>query len=432
MERRTSGSQLPKLSAVCVRPVTGPVGEHGSGNLAPELSFAGNRFWKPHFSCSCNALLFALCVALGGEVGQSGDLGHLVHQLESLWLGPTGFAFVGVLIVAVMLTAVVIAHAVRRRPTRHDQIENPIHQALDLADVPWRATRAALAERFGVRRHQAYDWDVIEINTKTPLVRGLLYPLSVQAFPDRSTKLPATYFSSETYFTKNARKNLNRTAQQLRRLLGAPQPYDSGNTVGFRWTFGAASVTLICWPPDKQSPPMGSNPAHGRDPRLAAACHVNIETGFKPSPTTEEINWLNTFAPVAALVFGAHLTEGSIKERNAHETELEFVREPVVDLGRLFRSVGYSADRQALIFCHSQLYLVPKDRIVGFRVDRLLPARGPGGAELSVQCATDYEGVKYKWLQIDRAPGVDSLSKLGETLAGVINRKCETTEGYDE
>jgi len=53
---------------------------------------------------------------------------------------------------------------------------NPIHKLLDDLSVPWRLP-PALAERYGIREHPAYQWDVIAIETSPPIVRGLMWPL---------------------------------------------------------------------------------------------------------------------------------------------------------------------------------------------------------------------------------------------------------------
>jgi hypothetical protein len=119
--------------------------------------------------------------------------------------------------------------------------ENPIYAALNGAGVPWQMSRESLAERYGVRPHAAYGWDVIEIETLQPIVKGLLWPLSVQVFPQFSPYLPATDFATIAYFGDDARKNLRFTAKQLTPRLGEASVTDKYNTLGRCWTFGAAA-----------------------------------------------------------------------------------------------------------------------------------------------------------------------------------------------
>lgn len=50
--------------------------------------------------------------------------------------------------------------------------QHALHSALNAAGIPWQLPRALLEQRFGIRRHAAYNWDVIEVETSRPLLRG--------------------------------------------------------------------------------------------------------------------------------------------------------------------------------------------------------------------------------------------------------------------
>jgi hypothetical protein len=300
--------------------------------------------------------------------------------------------------------------------------ENPIHLILNAAGMPWQSSRAALAGRYGIRRHPAYQWEVIEIDTRQPVVKGLMWPLSVQAFPQFSPHMPATEFSGVTYFGDDARENLRRTANELAPKLGEARIADRHNTVHCEWTFGAAAISLTSWPPDLQRGPMGNNPAHRRDPRLVTSCHVAINTGFRKAASAEDLMWLTSFVPVDRIRVDDRMTPDSIREVPAEQSELEFVREPVADLTRLFGFVGHSADRAALIFCHAQLYLVPMAAVIGFHVERVLPARGRGGSRLYVECRTDYQSLATKRLKLSAADGVEDLNDLASAISAATDR----------
>lgn len=75
-------------------------------------------------------------------------------------------------------------------------------------------------ERYGTRLHQAYQWEIIEIATPTPILKNLLWPLSVQVQPQFSTRVPALEFSSVVSYGNNSRDNVRLTAQQLEPKLG--------------------------------------------------------------------------------------------------------------------------------------------------------------------------------------------------------------------
>jgi hypothetical protein len=307
--------------------------------------------------------------------------------------------------------------------------QNPIHAVLDAAGVPRRSSRAALVERYGIRQHPAYRWDVVEIETLQPIAKGLLWPLSVQIFPQFSPYLPATDFSSVAYVGDDARENLCDLAQQLAPRLGTPQIEDDANTMGRRWAYGAAALSLKAWPPDMQRWPM-KNPAHEREPRLKPGCHILIKTGFRKAAAPEELVWLESFVPIAPIAVGRNITETAAYQSPAEQSELEFVREPIAGLADIFGFVGRSADRAALISHHAQLYLVPMADVIGFRVERILPAKGRGGSKLYVECRTNYQSLATKRLTISAAEGVDDSNDLASALSAATGKPFQLGD-YD-
>jgi hypothetical protein len=301
---------------------------------------------------------------------------------------------------------------------------DPVHAVLDHAGLPWRVPRAALAQRYGIRRHQAYGWDVIEVETERPIVHGLIWPLSVQVSQQFSPRLPATVFSGITHFGTDARDNLRRTADQLSPRLGAARIGDHYNTVQCEWRSGAAAVRLTVWPRDMQPPGMNQQ-ARQRDPRLATGCHVVIETGFRPAATAAEMAWLDSFVPIGRIRYNSRTRGEKFDALCVPESQLEFVREPVADLERFLGLVGCSADGAALIFCRTRLYVVPTARVIGFRVERTLPAKGGGGSGLEVECRTDYEEISTKWLTIAGADGAEDLNELAAAISAVTGKPFE-------
>ena len=298
---------------------------------------------------------------------------------------------------------------------------NPIRSLLKAVGVPWQSSRAALTEQYGIRLHPAYQWEVVEITTSQPIVKGLLWPLWIQVSPNFSPHVPATYFAGRVYLGDDARQNLHACVEQLLPILGAPRVTDRSNTVARSWSFGSASLTLTVWPRDLQRWPTAI-PAHDRDPRLKTACDLAIETGFRKTATAVELTWLNGFVPVGRVQVGGQITASAAYGSPAPENELEFVREPIAELAHIFSSVGHSPDHEALIFWHTQLYLVPMADIVGFTVDRIRPARGPGGSQLYVECRTNYQGVATKRLMISSAPGVEDSNELASVLSTVTGK----------
>ncbi len=310
---------------------------------------------------------------------------------------------------------------------------NPVHALLDAAGIPWREPRAALIDRYGVSLHPAYEWKVIEIPAAEPLVEGLLSPLSVQVMPMYSPRFPATSFSAEVWFVGDARANLRRTAEQLEGRLGPAQIEERNNTVECQWRFGSSLVRLMAWPPDLQDArDPHDNPSHEREYRLETACHLYIETGFRPSPTPQELAWLESFTPVDRIRIDHETPADSSFTSPAEQSELEFVREPAPEHGRLAGQLGLSADREALIFCHRQLYVVPLADVLGFHVDRTLPAKGGGGSSLSVECRSPDGDPDTKTLWIAAGDGADDLNALAARIAEATRKRLVLGEyGYD-
>ena len=299
--------------------------------------------------------------------------------------------------------------------------DNTIHALLDAIGLPWWSPRAALEDRFGVTVHPAYQWEVIDITTARPIVDGLLWPLSTQVSPMFSPHLPATEFSGVVWFGDDARQNLERAHAQLTAALGPTRIEQRYNTVRADWRAGAASVSLMVWPPALQSF-KGSNPAQDRDPRLVAGCHIGVETGWRPALSGRERAWLASFVPIADVQAQYSPEPAHPADTAATQSELEFVRTPDLDLTPLLGKVGHSADGEALIFCHRQLYVVPMSEVAGFRVERMLPAKGSGGSWLEVACRTDYGDGETKTLTVSAAPGADDLNDLAARVAAAAGK----------
>jgi hypothetical protein len=307
-------------------------------------------------------------------------------------------------------------------PFRRSVRDNPIRQLLDDAGVPWRWARSALAERYGIREHPAYQWDVIEIPMSAPIVQGMLWSLSVQVRPQFSPAMPATHFSAITRIGDDARENLHNSLEQLTPRLGKSETADNANTLGVRWVFGASSLGLRVWPPELQRW-QAPNPSLEREPRLKSACHLSIETRWRGALSAAELRHLVSFVPIDRIqIDDRRIAVHTADTLPAEQSELEFVRTPPAKLAQLFGFIGHSADGATLIFWHRQLYLVPMADVIGFHVDRRVRAKGPGGAKLYVECRTNYAELATKRLLIAAAPGADDLNELAKTLSAATTK----------
>ncbi|SKC93571.1 hypothetical protein SAMN05446935_9749 [Burkholderia sp. YR290] len=299
-------------------------------------------------------------------------------------------------------------------------IQTALHGYLTAIGLPWSCSRGSLKEKFGTRQHAAYSWEVIEIPTPLQFVRGLLWPLSAQVFPQFSAAMPATEFSGNAYFGDYARDNLQRTVEQLVPVLGEGKTTRTSNTLGHEWSFGPASVELYVWPPEMQQFP-ATNPAHLREPRLRVACHIDLKTGYRRTCSAKDKVAIERFVPVAPIP-GDLSAMRRAQCRPAPQSELEFIRLLDGDVDTKYGWIGRSDDYSALVSFGSELYVVQMDDVIRFEVVRVHPAKGPGGSWLQVQCRSTTSQNGPKNLTICEAEGPDDLSALAATIASAIGK----------
>ncbi len=278
---------------------------------------------------------------------------------------------------------------------------NPVPGWLDVAGLPWRATRGELAARYGVHADNPYQWDLVPLDVRPPPLPGMLWPFGFQAFPRYSPKMPPVTLSTHVSIGEDTEANILSAAGGFAQHLGANAVADQYNTRRVDWRWGAASVTLIVWPPGKQSGAKPNNPAHRRDPRLATACSVTVQTGWRLPLSPRDRAWLDGFVPMGTTRNWTPVRpRAGLGQTMFAETQLEFMREPPADLARFRGAFGFSADGEALIFCEDALYVVPLAQVEAFQVTRTLPAKGGGGSYLSARCDTGYAACPTKDVQV--------------------------------
>ena len=245
--------------------------------------------------------------------------------------------------------------------------------------------------RYGVHTDNPYRWELVPLDVRPPPLPGMLWPFGFQAFPSYSPAMPPVRLSTHISIGDDTEANIASAAKHFARHLGAKAIVDQYNTRRVEWRWGAASVTLIVWPPGLQSGPKLTNPAHDRDPRLVTACSVTVETGWRPPLSPQERAWLDGFVPMGATRnWTPARPRTDLGQTMFAETQLEFMREPPSDLSRFRGAFGLSSGAEALIFCEDAFYLLPLAQIVAFEVTRTLPARGTGGSAISARCNTGY------------------------------------------
>mgnify|MGYP006952623248 CR=1 FL=1 len=308
--------------------------------------------------------------------------------------------------------------------------ESPLHRWLDAAGFPWRATRAELANLYGVHPHPAYQWPVLAV--PTPILDGLLYPLTAHADERYPLSVPAAEFASHASIGADGRANLRHVADQLFPHLGPTRVGVRNNTLHAEWVFGRASLTLMSWLPELNRHIPAQIDAHDRDPRLKTACYIALKTGFQPTPTPEELAWLESFTPIARIRAERANTLASMRAAQVSDLDLGPVRELPDGLERLIGHIGLSADGEALIVCGTVLCLVPLSRLEGFRIDQYTQGRsGPGGSYLRAEHRAENPDGGLKPIAIPWE-GPDSAEQLGEKLAAATGRPLEIVDAGTE
>lgn len=319
---------------------------------------------------------------------------------------------------------------------------------LDGWGVPWRASRRELAARFGVHICPwSADTEVVLVPGERAFLPGLLRPFSYWESDRNDPDFPPLSLTGSLWVGDDALGNLDAARRELKTHLGGGERYDMSNTRGWRWHDGAASVTIIGWPPELQHD-FGPNTWHQREPRLITACSIAIETGARIACSAQEAAWLDDFSPALNLpvpplsewfsprtprqgwlekLLGPRksVPVPSVVETMAAQrvspAEQPYVRLPPPEVARLHGRLGLSPDGSTLIWCAGQLKMVPLDHITGVHLEKIAPAKGSGGNQLELCCQRDAAAPTVSCTVLDvSAP--QSLDDVAEALATLIAR----------
>ncbi|WP_133492697.1 hypothetical protein [Alcanivorax sp. 24] len=306
---------------------------------------------------------------------------------------------------------------------------NAIQDTLDGIGFPWRASGQELIDRFGLVRHPAYDWEQSPITPCPLALDGLLYPISPQIFRAPSRHHVPLWFSGDVWIKNDPLANLRHAHRRITELLGPAPIGVRNNTISSIWRAGPARISLTVWPPKLQPPGWNRNvPAHERDRRLKTACSILIEPGYRRPMSVREREWLGSFTPldeVRGMVSASTLKAlwASIPDGYSQD----FVCLPPLDQDDFLGRIGLSSDHEALIVCAKQLHIVPVERIVALRLQKLRPAKGGGGAFL-VLLFHAAPGVE-RTLGISESFGdMDVLDDLASLLSNTLNLPLRVPE----
>lgn len=306
---------------------------------------------------------------------------------------------------------------------------NPLHRLFDAWHLPWREPREQVEAREGIRRDSLYDDDVMFVRDAA-VPPGVLQPWNAGIFERFAPTLPITRFTAIAWFYGDAASNLRHMAADIAALIGPAPIGPEYNTDVCRWEAGAAGLQLMTWPPERQSHGLTNN-AFDREPRLRTAVHLTVTTGFRLPLSLREDAWVRAFQPVALVNMQRTLPLDRIAVTAPSETEIEYARDPGDHLPHIGNRIGYPPDVAALIFCTDQLFIVPREDVLGFAVTRMRRAKGAGGSYLQVRCRTPCP-VADKTLFLTQSPDPDGVTALGRSLAATFDRPCEVGPLHDD
>ena len=304
---------------------------------------------------------------------------------------------------------------------------NRIHDWLQSIGVTWLTPRSELVAKYGVSQHPAYEWPVIQLNDATQGLSELTSPIWARAWGDECPIYPATEWSAETSLGDDSHLNIERTAAEIAATLGDAAIYPVNNTLSCTWMDGSARVQLMAWPPEMQRHYLGPNSAHERDPRLVTACHVTIHTGWLPNPSEKELEWLQTFQPLFDL---DKARSSSFRLEPPPESYLPVIRARTSDF-QTQGKLGLSADHAAIILETRRLFLIPKHNSPKLELQRILPARGPGGSQIDL--TFDVASATRKGEMLFHHSDIDGLNTVAQTVSDALGVELSIRpEAYDD
>jgi hypothetical protein len=300
---------------------------------------------------------------------------------------------------------------------------NPIHRLVDDMRLPRYELRRDVERRLGIRPDPVYRSDAVVFDAATAMP-GAMVPWTARSDPAIPPQFPITRFSALTWFKDDAHANLRCTAEHLERWLGPARIGKQWNTLVATWRSGVAEVGLIAWPPQWQSRDL-QNDAEDREPRLRSACHINVATGFRLPLSKGERDWAAGFRPMSfeGSVGTARMAKAGTSA--PYETELEYARDPGTFDSSWQGALGLSAGDEALMVVSNQLFVVPRESVLGLEIIRLTPAKGGGGSSLHARCRTQAKGRDAQKLFLAQASDPDGMNELGRELASRLGCPLE-------
>lgn len=300
---------------------------------------------------------------------------------------------------------------------------NAVQAFLDEFSFPWRSSMAELTARYGIATHPAFDWDVVLIDERSVPFPGMIYPIHANAFRVTS-EYPTDYYSTHIWVADDPLENLRSAEAFISGYLGPASPRSEGraNEYTREWVQGPAAIRLDAVPDSLRPVPI-TNPTHGRDPRLKTGCSISVYPGYRPALSAAERAWVTTAHPSLSL-HGDHLASSieALNDARPSMLDVEFARDPIPECEGLLGTLGISADGDAMVVCGRIFLVIPLNRVLRVEVDKLYPARGPGGSWAKLVCMDPQSDDGEKSIALCHRRRPDELDEFAARLAAQMAR----------
>jgi hypothetical protein len=302
-------------------------------------------------------------------------------------------------------------------------------QFLSDLNIPHMDSIYDLKSRFGVSKSRFYEFqDVVLMKDSMSIVPQQVLPFefSTLGYPDL---LPPAEFWTLLAGSPDARDNHRRAVEDIRRFFGNPTKNNStSNTIGDIWLFGPSSLRIVPWPPELNE--RSVNPSHEKHPELRTFCRLTVANGYRPTLSDREAKWIRLIIPIVsnqiqALPFGDSIFQGSHKG---------IYRWLPVDMQSRIPIVARTPDLEAFIGIHADTAIViARENIASFHLDRVLPARGSGGACLYLEYIDAFSSIiKQRRIQIISGAEPRSLDEVAESIAKSFGVDLSIGENLDD
>lgn len=251
-----------------------------------------------------------------------------------------------------------------------DDAPNAIQHMTSKIGLPWTRSRRDLLAQFGLGQAPVGDRAVCLLPDGMLRLDGLL-AASCHEF-DWDTPLAPGSWQALIGIGRDPLLNMEYARDQIARHLG-PAPISTVfDRLNCGWQAGRCTVELSTYPPEWRS----DRPAPiYRDPRIRSACHIAITPRHRIALSPQELAWVRT----ASQAIKACPVPQASRDRLWFD-HCDYTR--AMPSGAPKAWLSLSADGRAVMIRDNDLVVMPRDRALHLRLQRIMPAKGGGGSHL--------------------------------------------------